>query len=305
MDNNDLLIPTNLPPEILRYTGVINKVEFIGEGHRCMKLDAEDENKYSLKKVFMPSCRIREYESICRKNISGFQKVFMVCEASPNDEYWVLSEWICGKTFAPVRLSSIEEEQRKRIKQIAQLLRKTHTQNKTECKVVLFEKTIKEIVDCGFISASTQEMLLSYMMDKLPLIQSRCTTVIHGDFHIRNIVIGENNDIVFIDVDDLRYGDPYIDLVYASNLIRSNDEYYTYYLLLNDYFDSNIPNDFWPVVNFYSIIKAVMIMKSEAAKSKNGRPVLSMEGLISQHSDFRREQPLWYTKIYEEIGGKN
>lgn len=99
----------------------------------------------------------------------------------------------------------------------------------------------------------------------------------------------------------LAYGDPYIDLVYSSNLISSHDEYYTYYLLLKYYFENNIPTDFWPIVNFYSVIKAIIIMESEAKMNPDGKPLLSIEGLMKQHCRFTEEQPLWHARMHKLI----
>ena len=117
------------------------------------------------------------------------------------------------------------------------------------------------------------------MTERLPLVNSRYKTVVHGDMHIGNILITEDEDVVFIDLDDVRFGDPFIDLVYASNIIFSKTEYHTYYLFLKYYFGGILPQDFWPVVNF------------------DGNPVFYMDSLICQHDGFQQEDPLWYREI--------
>lgn len=304
VDNPTQIYPAELPVEILQCTGAIHSVESIGTGNRCWKIISSDGRAYILKKIFLLSCRIRDFKSICRKSISGFQKVIRICNASNKDEYWVLNEWVSGSSFSPVQFSLQNEEQKSRVKQIADRLRRIHLENETNSKVILQEDALRSNLNCNFIERTTREILLSYMSDKLPLLQARRCTIVHGDLHIRNIVLTKDNDITFIDMEDVRYGDPYIDFVYASNLICSDDEYYTYYLLLNYYFENDPPEEFWPVVNFYSIIKAINIMRSEAARSIDRRPILSIEGLIRQHRGFTEEQPFWYTQLREKLGGK-
>ena len=278
-------------------------MEFMGEGNRCLRIISSKGKKYILKRIYLPPCRVEDYKLICQKKISGFQKVIMVCNAVNNDEYWVLNEWVSGNTFCSIMPSLKNDEQKRKVRQIADSLRRIHMENQMDSTVVLQANTLMGLLQCSYINRSTQELLLSYMLDKLPMIQKRHCTIVHGDLHIRNIILTEDDCIAFIDMDDVRYGDPYIDLVYASNLICSADEYYTYYLLLNYYFANNIPMDFWSIVNFYSIIKAISIMKSEVAMSMDEKPILSIEGLIKQHCGFAEEQPLWYTQICKKLGG--
>lgn len=293
----------DLPRDILQHTGAIHNLEFMGKGNRCMRIISSEGKKYILKQIYLPPSRVEEYKQICQKEILGFQKVIMICSAINNNEYWVLNEWVSGNTFCSAMPSLKNDEQKKRIKQIAESLREIHTENQTESAVLFEADTLKNFLQCRFINENTQELLSSYMLDKLPAIQKRHCTIVHGDFHIGNIILTENDGITFIDMDDIRYGDPYIDLVYASNLICSADEYYTYYLLINYYFANNIPTDFWPVVNFYSVIKAISIMESEAEMNVDGKPLLSIEGLVKQHCGFTEEQPLWYTRLHKKLGG--
>ena len=160
------------------------------------------------------------------------------------------------------------------------------------------EKDVERILDQEFLKPEIKELLLSYMISKLPLINSRFPTIVHGDMHIGNILITKADDIVFIDLDDVRFGDAFIDLVYAANIILSKEEYSTYYLFLKYYFDDKLPQEFWPVVNFYSICKAIMIMKEEVLNSVNGQPILSIDSFIQQHDGLKKEEPYWYKELY-------
>ncbi len=291
-----------LPKEILQRVSSINDIESIESCSRYWRLVSSDRVVYVLKKIYLSPCRVRDFIRISQCNIPGFQKIIHICSANTINEYWVLSEWVPGNTISPVFISKQNEEHKGQIKKVADILRNIHLTNQTNETAFWTEDSLRSILNCSFLNKNTQELLLSYMVDKLPIIQSRHCTIVHGDMHLRNIIVREDGNITFIDMDDIQYGDPYIDFVYASNLIRSADEYYTYYLLLNYYFENEIPADFWSIVNFYSIIKAINIMTSEAERSVDGLPILSMDGLISQHKGFMVEQPLWYSKLHKMFG---
>lgn len=261
------------------------------------KILMPDGKEYILKRVSIPNGRINEFMKIRKMGIPGFQKVADIKSTGNQDEYWLLAEWISGNPFKPEFDRITGEQEPYFIKKITNKLRKLHTDYKQDCKVSLSETDVVHIVEQSFLPKKNRELLLSYMTERLPLVNSRYKTVVHGDMHIGNILITEDEDVVFIDLDDVRFGDPFIDLVYASNIIFSKTEYHTYYLFLKYYFGGIPPQDFWPVVNFYSICKAIMIMKAEIRDSFDENPVFSMDSFIRQHDGFQQEEPLWYREI--------
>ena len=296
------LAPAGLPDEIVQHTGEIQCIECMGSRKHCFRIISSEGKAYALKKTYLHPQRVRDYQAICRENVPGFQKVLAFSKADREDEYWVLSEWTDGEAVHPLPLLIHHEEQKKQVQQIAEKIKRIHTDYRTDNPVRLQEGIIRETLARSLTDQNTRTMLQSYMTDRLPLIQARHCTIVHGDFHLQNMIVREDHDIAFIDMDDVRYGDPYIDLVYAANLVYSMKEYYTYYLLLNEYFDRNIPAEFWPVVNFYSIIKNIHIMDDEAVNKVEGRPKMTMDGFIRQHRGLTSEQPLWYTRMHRIFG---
>lgn len=277
--------------------GEIYDIKKIDGKHTHRKILASNGKAYILKKVSIPSGRINEFMKIRKMGIPGFQKIDYIKSTGNQEEYWLLAEWILGSPFKS-DLDCITGEQEKYfIKKITEKLKKIHTDYKQEYKVSLSETDVVHMVDQSFLPQETRKLLLSYMTGKLPLINSRYKTVVHGDMHIGNILITEDEDVAFIDLDDVRFGDPFIDLVYASNIVISKKEYHTYYLFLKYYFGGTLPQDFWSIVNFYSICKAIMIMKAETKGGIDGNPVFSMDSFIRQHDGLQQEEPLWYREI--------
>lgn len=274
-----------------------------GQKYGYKKIVMSDGKKYLLKRVYIPSIRIDEFMEIKNAVISQFQKIVYIGKTSNRNEYWILLEWAEEHCTLSDISGMSDVRKREVIKKAAESLKKLHEDERQKKKVFLTKNDVASIIDQKFLSQRNKELLFSYMITKLPLINSRYKTVVHGDMHTGNVLITKNEEILFIDLDDVQYGDPFIDLVYASNLIFSEKEYPIYYLFLKYYFENNIPQDFWPIVNFYSICKAVKIMKAEIDNSVDGKPVFSMDSFICEHAGLRREEPYWYQEIRRKDHG--
>ena len=276
----------------------IEEIEVLnGKKNHC-KLLASDGKEYILKKVCIPNQRLAEFTKITKIEVPSFQRILQVEKTTNKDEYSVVAEWIEGCTFNSILYNITDIQKQHYVKVIANKLKNIHVTYEQQYNVSFTEKDVERILDQEFLKPEIKELLLSYMISKLPLINSRFPTIVHGDMHIGNILITKADDIVFIDLDDVRFGDAFIDLVYAANIILSKEEYSTYYLFLKYYFDDKLPQEFWPVVNFYSICKAIMIMKEEVLNSVNGQPILSIDSFIQQHDGLKKEKPYWYKELY-------
>lgn len=259
------------------------------------KLVLSDGKEYILKKTYISKSRIEEYRNICEMNIFGFQKILYFYNSDLENEYYVLAEWISGDVFKPSGIC--ESDEKIIIKKMSNQLKEIHLNNKSSERVFFSKSDVEKIVKQDFLPEETQKIILSYMLEKLPIINSRYKTIVHGDMHLKNILITREKDIIFIDLDDVCWGDPFMDLVYASNIIISKSEWHAYYLLLKYYFGNNLPSNFWPIVNFYTLCKAIVIMKAEIAKSLYGKPLFSIDNLIDQHTGMKQEKPIWYKQM--------
>lgn len=259
------------------------------------KLVMSDGKEYILKKINIPKSRIEEYKNICEMNIRGFQKILRFYNWGWENEYYILAEWITGDVFTPSGIC--ESDEKIMIKKMSGQLKEIHLNNKVSDRVYFSKSDVEKIVKQDFLPEKTQKIILSYMIEKLPIINSRYKTVVHGDVHLKNILITREKNVIFIDLDDVCWGDPFMDLVYASNIIISKSEWHVYYLFLKYYFGNNLPPNFWPIVNFYTLCKGIDIMKAEIAKSLYGKPLFSIDNLIDQHEGMKQEKPMWYKQM--------
>ena len=122
-------------------------------------------------------------------------------------------------------------------------------------------------------------------------------TVIHGDLHLQNLVITKDK-IVPVDYDDVRYGYAYEDLVYFADIHKSHDEDLISFLILQFYFDFNIPNDFWKIVYLLSVRKVFGIANAERFNSTEG---INLETWIREIDFSHHIIPSWYPVIESKV----
>lgn len=108
-----------------------------------------------------------------------------------------------------------------------------------------FNKKINKLKDIGI--DYTSSVLESFVLDNSKVLKELDTSIIHGDFHPGNIVVNDSK-ICFIDLDVCKNEFAWIDLsTNACNL--DCPKFYT--TLINEYFNNNIPDNFWLIYNLY------------------------------------------------------
>lgn len=253
---------------------------------------------YSVKRLYMSEARASVFLSICEMKLPWFQNVPYIINTE-RTEYIVLSEWIEGSivedmVYARTANTSL-------IRATASALRAVHndTLTTTECKVT--QNNLDRVIRSANLNRRTEETVSAYMSEVLSTINSRCCSVTHGDMHIGNMVSGDRGQIRFIDLDDVSFGDPFEDLVYASNIIIDRRLSGFYYAFIQEYFGGNPPEDFWPIVNFYSILKIMAIRKHELQMT-GGKSLISLDGFIDSHDGLRNHEAAWYRRMCKKYG---
>ena len=267
------------------------KLHSKGEKYHVKLID-QDGNGYSYKEIQMIPDRSRTFRQILSMEIPVFQKVHSLLERGEN-KYGILSEWVDGKSLDPSLWRSEEDGLLSGIRDAALALRKLHQSCKTEIKRSITMEAAERVIGRSCLSAEEKETILCYIRKHLPLLSQRCLTVVHGDLHLKNIM-RSGDQTIFIDLDDVKYGDAYMDLVYAGNLHYTCTENDHYYMFLHYYFDGKLPEDFWPTVNIYSISKALEIINYEKEQCAGDSVRLSMSSFLKNHDHMQTDPAKWY-----------
>lgn len=274
-----------------------------GDGLRKhYKVILDDESEYLCKLIQMSDERMKVYKRVVNAGVGCFQKTYLICLLK-NDIYMLLVEWNSGKLIREYFTESCEHDiLLKLIGNAAREIRRVHSESMISQKVEISQYDVDRLFEENkdLLISSSFEILKAYVLKNYQYLNGRNKTIIHGDLHIHNIL--ETSDgVMFIDIDDCGFGDPYMDLIYASNLIKKKSENRLYYEFLTKYFDNQIPEEFWVVVNIYSIYKALHIMRCEKNLTTNNKPIYSLDSFIQQHKMMTSHVPMWFEEMAKEV----
>lgn len=254
-----------------------------------------NERKILIKKIRMSRNDLQRFESITSLNIVGFQQVLSIIPDG-NDDYYIVTEWIDGILLGDIDNGLTNSEKLKWLYRAAEKLRMIHATTKTQQISNITLNQINSINTKPYLLPDEKRIIIEYVSKHLQLLNKRHHSIIHGDFHLNNVLVAEDRT-VFLDLDDIGYGDPYMDLVYAANLQYQRQEQSSYYLFLHYYFNNNIPDEFWPIVNVYSLAKAMRIIEEEIRNSETHKPILSMSSVLKEHKNMTQQIPSWFLNI--------
>ena len=139
-----------------------------------------------------------------------------------------------------------------------------------------------------------------FILNESTILKDRPTSIIHGDFHPGNIVLKEDK-IYFIDLDVCKKDYAWIDL--STN--ACNMDFPKFYVSsIKEYFDNNIPNDFWIIYNLYGILYCLdyilYCMRIDGKTLEDG--IRQMQEFLNYTDNFSSLQPDWFNdkKIRKE-----
>ena len=159
---------------------------------------------------------------------------------------------------------------------------------KIDRKIIMYE-------DCP-IKIDKANNLIEYINNNRHLLKNRNLVFHHGDYHIGNMMINENKELVIIDFNRADFGDPYEEFnrivwcAQASSYFASG--------IVDGYFNNDIPEDFWKVLALYissntlsSIPWAIPFGKEEIEVMIN-----QSKDVLRWYDDMNTYIPSWYKK---------
>jgi len=157
------------------------------------------------------------------------------------------------------------------------------------------DRKIKMYEDCP-IKIDKANNLIEYINNNRHLLKNRNLVFHHGDYHIGNMMINENKELVIIDFNRADFGDPYEEFnrivwcAQASSYFASG--------IVDGYFNNDIPIDFWRVLALYisantlsSIPWAIPFGKEEIEVMIN-----QSKDVLRWYDDMNTYIPSWYVK---------
>lgn len=215
----------------------------------------------------------------------------------------IVTEWIEG-TEVDYRCTNIKELDNTAI-ELAKCLKKLHTfpvkDSGREYSIVNDICSSKDTLIKYNIELPHKEIYLKYLdnIENIPCVDGR-RGYIHFDLHTKNIIKCGISDYRFIDWEITGISDVWRDLVYAV-CINHPDEQDFWLLFILNYFNDDIPVEFFSVVKFYVILFMMMLVKSNYIKGTLRNHFMLVEKVFYEYSTLKCNIPLWMKSTAEKL----
>lgn len=244
-----------------------------------------------------------------RAEFSNMQKVkeanVRMCQALEigliDEGVYVIHEWIRGKDLYDLIESYDEIKQYELGREAGEMLKKIHSIERDENVQMDWEDYFNNKVDkkiAAYVNCEQKYdqdyLFLDYLETNRNLLKNRPIVFMHGDFHIGNMMINEEGQLVIIDFDRSDYGDPYEEFnrivwsAQASSAFASG--------IVDAYFNDDVPTLFWKLLLFYIISNTISSLPWTMQYDSSGESVMRKQAsqVLSWYDNLKDEIPSWY-----------
>lgn len=229
---------------------------------------------------------------------------FGVC--NDNRNVYILLTWIDGIDAEVVLPTLTAKEQYSIGYNVGKALRKLHQipapaniKDWSQRFNKKIDRKIKNYRACS-INIKKADKIIDYINDNRYLLENRTQTFQHGDFHVGNMVVTENNKIGIIDFDRYDYGDPWEEFNRIVWCAGTSKHFASG--RINGYFDGEVPEIFFKLMALYigvnilsSVPWAVSFGESEVKTMLN-----QSKSILKWYDDFNSYIPTWYIPHNQE-----
>ncbi len=216
-----------------------------------------------------------------------------------NEKGYALVDWVEGISLDQM-LTNPELEMRYGEYAAKELLKMHNVAVKKQVEVYdkFIESFLKKIKKTMSLEIEKKHLKLieDYVNNNCIVLRDiNCNCVIHGDFHPGNIIIDNNNKLVFIDMDVCKISHSWEDL--ASN--ACNMEFPDFYSsVIVNYFNGEVPEKFWQVYNLYGCLYVLdyilYTLRINGKTLKDGQEKL--QEFLEFTNYFQNFIPSWFNK---------
>lgn len=216
-----------------------------------------------------------------------------------------LTAWVEGELLETALKKKSPEEQYslgiisgKLLKSIHSLQKCDMSENWLERYLKVIEPRMTAFKEEG-IPFEGDQAILAYFEENKDLLLSRPQVFLHGDYHMGNMILSENNEIVVIDwekVDFDSIGDPW----YEFN--RIGIEYPSFAKgQIDGYFEGNPPEEFWRLLALYLSVSALtsIVWAKYFAQEELENIMALNRNVLKWYDHMSNPIPTWYRTAQE------
>lgn len=143
------------------------------------------------------------------------------------------------------------------------------------------------------------DLFIEYININRHLLKDRPNTFQHGDYHIGNMMINKNNELVVIDFDRDDYGDPWEEFNRLVWSIQVSYEFATG--IVDGYFNKKIPDEFWKLLALYMSLNSLSSLPWAIPYGDEEVDIMINQSneILDWYDAMRRYVPKWYI-LYTE-----
>ena len=143
------------------------------------------------------------------------------------------------------------------------------------------------------------DLFIEYINNNRHLLKNRPNTFQHGDYHIGNMMINKNNELVVIDFDRDDYGDPWEEFNRLVWSIQVSYEFATG--IVDGYFNKKVPEEFWKLLALYISLNSLSSLPWAIPYGDEEVNIMINQSneILDWYDAMRRYVPKWYI-LYTE-----
>lgn len=250
---------------------------------------------------------VERYERVCR---SGFQMQELerigvrLCSALEwgicAEGAYAIHRWVDGWD-AEHRISRMtEKEQYAFGLEAGRQLRLIHT-SKPAADIPLWEQRYGSKIDrkldaygnCA-VQYEDGECMVRYIRENRHLMEGRVQCYQHGDYHIGNMMINKNGELVIIDFEKDDFGDPWEEFNRIVWSVQESERFASG--IIDGYFSGNVPPKFWELLALYICTNSIGSLPWAIPYGKQEVETMRRQQreIISWYDHMGRVIPSWY-----------
>lgn len=262
----------------------------------------KDDKKYFLKVSSISKLENKKLEFEILKKVSnlGIRTNKPVELYFDENEIYQVYEWINGVDFIEKLKNFDLKKQFEFAKTAGKMLKSIHSiqdfnidRDWKEYYFKKIERKVESYKKTGY-KLKNEDFFINYIYQNLNLLKNRPIKLLHGDFHVGNFMLDENDNLVIIDFGRYDFGDPWRDF---SRIIWSSKDYpYFSTVLINEYFDNNVPEQFWKNLLLYLSVNALASISWAILQDKEQTKIMENQAkyIIDSYDLDKSFIPNWY-----------
>jgi aminoglycoside phosphotransferase (APT) family kinase protein len=218
-----------------------------------------------------------------------------------DDGVYILQTWIYGVDADDCIMHMNEDRQYRYGVEAGEILARIHSipapagvqdwearfNVKIDRKIAMYER-------CELKYERGSEFFLEYIAENRHLLKNRPQTYQHGDYHIGNMMIDRDGNLIIIDFDRDDYGDPWEEFnrivwcAQAAPAFASG--------MVDGYFAGQIPVEFWKLLALYIASNTLSSLPWAVPFGEKEINVMreQAEQVLSWYNDMKNVIPGWY-----------